>query len=130
MISKESKLYSILYNKCPRCHEGDLFVYKNPYTKLAFKKMYDRCPVCNQATEPEPGFFQGAMYASYGVSVAICFFFGGILLFTPLKAETILIILFAVLIILLPWIFRISRMIWLNIFISYKPQILKDSYRK
>jgi uncharacterized protein (DUF983 family) len=130
MISKESKLYSILYNKCPRCHEGDLFVYKNPYTKLAFKKMYSKCPLCGQPTEPEPGFFQGAMYVSYGVSVGICFVFGGLLLFTNLQAEVILAILFAILIILLPWIFRVSRMIWLNLFISYKPQALKDLHRK
>jgi uncharacterized protein (DUF983 family) len=122
MISKESVLYSILGEKCPRCHEGDLFVYKNPYHKLAFRKMHSNCSVCGQPSEPEPGFYQGAMYASYGVSAGISFLAGGLLLLTNLSAETVLIILSVLLLILLPWIFRVSRMIWLNIFVGYKPE--------
>jgi hypothetical protein len=126
MLSKDSVLYSVLAEKCPRCHEGDLFVYKNPYHKLAFRKMHSNCPVCGQPSEPEPGFYQGAMYASYGVSLAIAFFLGGLLLLTNLTAEAILIIVSLVLVALLPWIFRVSRMIWLNIFVSYKPGVLKQ----
>ncbi|MBF9239741.1 DUF983 domain-containing protein [Hymenobacter sp. BT683] len=29
------------------------------------------CPVCGQPTEPEPGFYYGAMFVSYAFSVAI-----------------------------------------------------------
>jgi uncharacterized protein (DUF983 family) len=128
MIPKESVLYSIIHEKCPRCHEGDLFVNKNPYYKLAFRKMYSNCKVCGQPTEPEPGFYQGAMYASYGVSLAICFVLGGIMLLTNLSAEAILISLCVVLILLLPWIFRVSRMIWLNIFIRYNPKVVQHKH--
>lgn len=127
MIPKESRLYSVVYGKCPRCHEGDVFLFKNPYHKLAFKKTYSHCNVCGQAYEPEPGFFQGAMYVSYAVSVAICFVIGGLLLFTDLKAEVILIILCVVLLILLPVTFRISRLIWMNLFIGYKPPQLRHN---
>jgi uncharacterized protein (DUF983 family) len=125
MIPKESMFYSIVFEKCPRCHEGDLFVHRNPYHKLAFRKMHERCSVCGQPSEPEPGFYQGAMYASYAVSVAICFVLGGVLLFTSLSAETILVSLFVILILLLPWIFRVSRMLWLNLFIKYRPEMAK-----
>jgi uncharacterized protein (DUF983 family) len=130
MISKRSRLYSVVNGKCPRCHEGDIFVYKNPYKKLAFKKMYEKCSVCGQAYEPEPGFYQGAMYTSYAVSVAICFVLGGLLLLTSLKAEVILGILFFVLLLLMPVIFRISRLIWLNLFIGYNPKVLNQSHSK
>lgn len=121
MISKGSKIYSIIHSKCPRCHKGDIFVSKNPYKKLAFRKIHDRCNVCGQPYEPEPGFFQGAMYVSYAVTVAICFVIGGILLLTNLSGEAILIILGIILIILLPVNFRVSRLIWMNMFITYRP---------
>ncbi|HYG40034.1 MAG TPA: DUF983 domain-containing protein [Cytophagales bacterium] len=125
MIPKESRLYSIVHSKCPRCHEGEIFIYKNPYTKLAFRRIHDTCSVCGQPFEPEPGFFQGAMYVSYAVSVALCFAIGGILLLTDLTPETILIIMSVILFLLLPVIFRVSRLIWLNLFIGYKPNVKK-----
>jgi uncharacterized protein (DUF983 family) len=125
MISEKSIFYSILLDKCPRCHQGDLFVYKNPYTKLAFRKMHAHCNVCGQASEPEPGFYQGAMYASYAVSIVVCCLVGVPLLFTAFSPESILMILSLVLIILIPWIFRVSRMIWLNLFVRYRPEVVK-----
>ena len=33
--------------------------------------MLDKCSVCNQQTELEPGFYQGSGYISYGLSVGI-----------------------------------------------------------
>ena len=70
-LKKESIAYGILKFKCPRCHEGDLFTHKNHYDLGNFLKMHKNCPVCNQTYTPEPGFYFGAAYVSYGFCVAI-----------------------------------------------------------
>jgi uncharacterized protein (DUF983 family) len=124
MIAKKSVFYSIFYEKCPRCHEGSLFVNKNPYSSMSFEKMHEKCPVCGQLTEPEIGFYQGAMFVSYPVSLIICLIVAIPLNFTVLTGEAIILILFFVLILLAPWIFRVSRMIWFNFFVHYQPEIL------
>ena len=71
MAFKGTKLYSILGQKCPRCQEGPLFINKNPYKLKNWDKMHSDCPVCELHYEREPGFFQGAMYVSYALGVAL-----------------------------------------------------------
>lgn len=122
MFSKGSKLYSIAKGKCPRCHEGDFYLTRNPYNLKKFDKMYQHCPVCGQSYEMETGFYYGAMYVSYGLSVAL-----GIALFVTLKVifdislEHFMIIIASLLIVLIPPIFRLSRIIWINLFVKYDP---------
>ncbi|MGB0368672.1 MAG: DUF983 domain-containing protein, partial [Flavobacteriales bacterium] len=70
-MKKGSKIYSMLRLKCPRCHEGDLFLHKNPYSFTKLEKMPDNCPVCDQKYWPEPGFYYGAMYVSYALTIAL-----------------------------------------------------------
>lgn len=66
----ESSTLALLALRCPRCHRGKLFSY--PATSLTkFTEMPDECPVCGQTFEPEPGFYFGAMYISFGFAVAI-----------------------------------------------------------
>ena len=69
MSIKSSKVYSILGNKCPKCHKGNFFIDQNPYKLEKFDKMNSRCPVCNEDFERETGYYYGAMYASYGLTV-------------------------------------------------------------
>ena len=55
--------------KCPRCRSGKMFPY--PATQLKnFSIMNKSCDVCGLEFEIEPGFFWGAMYVSYAISVA------------------------------------------------------------
>lgn len=117
---KGTKVYSIVANKCPRCQEGDFFIYKNPYNLKTFDKMNDSCPVCNESFEKEPGFYQGAMYVNYALSIAagvgwfilVYIFFG----FDPF----IFVLSFpVVLLLLLPIMFRIGRLLWINFFVTY-----------
>jgi hypothetical protein len=70
MIHKGSKLYSVVHGVCPRCQEGKVFKYA-PYKNLDFVRMNGHCPVCNLEFEPEPDFYQGAMYVSYGLSTGL-----------------------------------------------------------
>lgn len=118
---KGTKLYSIFSNKCPKCHEGDFFVNKNPY-KEGFIKMYDHCPHCHESFNKEVGFYYGAMYVSYGVNIAL-----GVALFILsvliLKIDLVvyLILFFLLVIALFPWTLRTSRLIYINLFVKYDP---------
>lgn len=117
---KETKLYSIVMLKCPRCHEGDFFLHKNPYSYSNLAKMPDHCPVCQQKYVLEPGFYYGAMYVSYALTIAL-----SVAVFVAMSVLWHFEILWylginALLIILLfPPIFRLSRAAWANLFIDY-----------
>ena len=117
---KGTKLYSIVANKCPRCQEGDFFIYKNPYHLKKFDKMHDSCPVCHEDFEKEPGFYQGAMYVNYALSVATGVgWFILVYLFYGFDPVFFMISFSAVLILLLPLMFRIGRLLWINFFVKY-----------
>ena len=122
MANKGSKLYSIFALKCPRCNEGDLFPPGTFYSPSRFSDMYKSCPCCGQTYEPEPGFYYGAMYVSFAISTAI---FLGVLfvLYFLVEEITFTMVLISILVIvigLLPVTFRLSRSMWLNIFVSYE----------
>lgn len=47
-------------------------MFVHPISKLSkFQEMHEHCPVCNVKFEPEIGFYWGAMYISYAISVAV-----------------------------------------------------------
>jgi len=127
---KGTKLYSIFGNKCPRCHEGDFFEKSTPYSK-DFDKMNHHCPSCGENFERETGFYYGAMYVSYGFTVAlgVAWFLFYYVVF-GFEALPFLISYSVLLIILLPWIFRTSRLIWINFFVKYRKPTLESMDRK
>lgn len=121
MLYKKSKLYSILTSKCPRCSEGAFFKTNNPYNLKKFDKMHMRCPACNEDFERETGFYYGAMYVSYGLSVA--FGLSVFLIMCMLLNFTEIEFLFtfiALLIISMPVLYRLSRLVWINLFVHNK----------
>jgi uncharacterized protein (DUF983 family) len=119
MSLKGTKLYSIFSAKCPRCHEENLFVHKNPYNLNKAFEMVKACPACGQITEPEPGFYYGAMYVSYALAVAIGCFVGVPMLFFGASALATVIAIAVALLILSPITLRLSRMVWINFFYHY-----------
>jgi uncharacterized protein (DUF983 family) len=120
MQFRKSKIYSIGTLHCPRCHKGDLFLNKNPYKIKNWDKMYANCPQCGLHYEREPGFFQGAMYVSYGLGVGfstlvlLINFVIGFNVTIFFLSNTIGLIVFA------PLLFRYSRAIYLTIFVKYE----------
>src|ERR687887_1288536 len=67
-----SILMGILHQLCPRCGVGRIF---RGSLLRGFPRMNERCPVCDLKFAREEGYFLGAMYISYGISVVvICLF--------------------------------------------------------
>jgi uncharacterized protein (DUF983 family) len=121
MIHKGSKLYSVVHGVCPRCQEGKVFKYA-PYKNLDFVRMNGHCPVCNLEFEPEPDFYQGAMYVSYGLSTGLFLLMGVVMLFYLNLGYGVTFSAIGLAGVgLLPVFFRVSRLVWLNLFIPYRP---------
>ncbi|EDP97486.1 DUF983 domain-containing protein [Kordia algicida OT-1] len=126
MLKKGSKLYSILTGTCPKCHNERMYVEKNPYKLNATLKMHETCSHCGTRYKIEPSFFYGAMYVSYGVGIAfavaafiISRYFIGTELLTSFFA------IMGTLIFFMPIIMRLSRNIWINLFMSYDASLDK-----
>ncbi len=123
-----AKFYSSLFHKCPRCLEGEIFPDPNPYHLKETSHMHQHCPKCNLNYIPEPGYFYGAMYVSYAFTVAIsvAVFIADYLFFWERGILFFMIFLSVVLALLAPYTFRTSRVIWLNFFNKYKPELRKQ----
>ncbi|WP_231403187.1 DUF983 domain-containing protein [Hymenobacter guriensis] len=109
-----STALALLALRCPRCHTGPLFRYP-AYQLRRFDAMYEACPVCTQHYEPEVGFYWGAMYISYGLSVGIVVLVGLTLYYLagdPPVWVYITSVAFAV-ILLTPLLFRYARALML-----------------
>jgi len=123
ILARGSKLYSILRFRCPRCQEGTVFKERNPYALSRMFAMYEYCPHCGLRYEIEPSFFYGAMYVSYGYSIA--FFVATYVIMNIIYDPgiwEIVIALAAVLLLAAPLIFRLARITWMNLFIKYQPE--------
>lgn len=86
--------------------------------------MHQKCEVCGQKYEPEPNFYYGAMYVSYGytVALAIAVFLLSKFVFN-FSLLHIIIALSILLILLSPYVFRLSRITYLNLFVRYKKDV-------
>jgi uncharacterized protein (DUF983 family) len=123
MLKKGSKLYSILTGTCPRCQKESMYLDKNLLNISTILKMKEKCSHCGLKYQIEPSFFYGAMYVSYGLNVAI-----GILTFIIVfqfdrSVLTSFISIIAILILSFPLVIRLSRNIYINMFVSYNPNI-------
>lgn len=120
MSKKNSLLYGIAAAKCPRCREGEMFPGKLYSTKFA--DMHDTCPCCGQWYEPEPGFYYGAMYVSFALNVGI-FLISLVILYQLVEEITMAMmvgVVAAVVVGLLPIIYRLSRVLWIYMFVRYE----------
>lgn len=116
----ETGLFSSVFrNKCPHCREGDLFCTKNPYSFSNIDKMPDNCPKCGQKYWIEPGFYYGAMYISYALTIALSVaIFVAMIVLWHFDIKWYLGLNFTAMLILFPPIFRLSRSIWAHIYIK------------
>jgi hypothetical protein len=89
--------------------------------------MHEKCPVCGQPTDMEPGFYYGTSYVSYalGIAISVGSFIAWLLLigmslddnrFFWWMGFNALLLVF-----LQPPLMRLSRTIWLYFFVRYSP---------
>jgi uncharacterized protein (DUF983 family) len=123
-MSEKGLFQAVLQCKCPQCREADMFTSR-AYDLKHFGDMPSHCPRCDFRYEREPGFFYGAMYVSYALSVGIflttvfiLYFFAG----DP-ALEVYVISVGVMAVVLYPLTFRYSRVIFVNIFggVTYDP---------
>ncbi len=131
MLTKKSRVYSMITGTCPKCHEESMYVNPNPYNITETMKMHEHCSNCGFQYKIEPNFFFGAMYVSYALSVAVGV---GTFLISKVGFEQTLLQSFAwifgVLIVLMPIITRLSRNIYINMFVGYDDSLSKKSNMK
>ncbi|MEM9052144.1 MAG: DUF983 domain-containing protein [Bacteroidota bacterium] len=126
---KGTKIYSIFTFTCPRCQEGHLFNKKATYGS-GFTELNKRCEVCDEDFEREPGFYFGAAYVSYALTVALWIaLFAALTVFDAIELISYdffedgllyFILGIVLLIVLLPALYRLSRAIWINFFVAFR----------
>jgi hypothetical protein len=118
---------STLACRCPRCREGKLFTHPVSISMKKNMQMNTLCPVCGQATELEVGFYYGTSYVSYALSIGLSV--------ATLVAWWLIIGLSTqdnrffywlgfnavFLLVIQPWLMRLSRSLWISWFVRYDP---------
>jgi uncharacterized protein (DUF983 family) len=92
--------------RCPRCGRSPLFT--------GLVRMVPRCPVCGLAFEREAGYFIGAIYINYGLTVGLAL--GGYFVLEAWLAPRPIwqVVVWSVFAVLFPlWSFRYSKALWL-----------------
>ena len=118
-------LWSILSMNCPRCRRGKLFKDFSAYNFRHTFDMHSECEVCKQKFDMEPGFWYGTGYVSYALAVALSVStFVAWLVFIGVSFDDNrvlwwLLINSILLVVLQPWMMRLSRSIYLYFFIRY-----------
>lgn len=120
---------SLLKMRCPNCRKGPMFTNKSIFPLKKLQDMPEKCS-CGQKMEIEPGFYYGTGYVSYALSVGLSiinfiwfYFIFGVSVFDN-SLFYYLGVNIALLLILMPWIMRYSRVIYLYMFVK------KDSLKK
>lgn len=102
-----SALVGMIRLRCPRCRQGRMF--RGPVT------MNESCPVCGLIFQREEGYFLGAMYVSYGLSVVLigAAYWAVTTILPDAGIVTIMLLILAAYLPFVPLVFRYSRMIWI-----------------
>jgi hypothetical protein len=104
-----------------------MYTSPNLYNPKKTQEMNERCSNCGTKYKIEPSFFYGSMYVSYGVGVALAMLTFAITFFLfDMGRLNIFFMIMAIMILGLPIIIRLSRNIWINLFMDYDPLKAKN----
>lgn len=110
MASLAARLNAILWQRCPKCLVG------KPFSGLI--TMRQACPVCGHKFEREPGYFVGAMYASYFLAIPVLAILTLLiywLLLPDWELRNVVFVAVPLFLLLVPLVFRYSRVIWMHL---------------
>jgi uncharacterized protein (DUF983 family) len=124
----KTALGKVVKMKCPHCGKGHLFANENTFSFSKLGQVKSECTECGTSFNPEPGFYFGAAYVSWGLTVAMWVAILvalktldalGVLEFGFLTHPKTFLITGAVFTVLLfPILFKLSRSIWATSFIK------------
>jgi uncharacterized protein (DUF983 family) len=98
---------AIVRSRCPRCLAGAVW--------RSLFGMNDNCPVCGLHFEREPGYWTGAMVASYALGVPVLLALVlAISLLTRWDVVPALVVADIAFLAVAPFIWRYSRVVWLH----------------
>ena len=116
---------AIFSMKCPNCRKGHMFCNKSIFPLKDLLKMPERCTECGQKMELEVGFYYGTGYVSYALTLVflagVFFTYWGIFGISY-KDNSVFYALgwsIAVVLLLQPWLMRMSRVLYLYMFVRY-----------
>ncbi|MGY6560964.1 MAG: hypothetical protein ACXITV_02545 [Luteibaculaceae bacterium] len=125
-------LGTVFLNRCPICRQGSLWKSSKLYSPKEVTSMHTECPKCKSNLQPEPGFYFGAAYVSYALTVALwvsvyvaltTFDAIGLIKFSIFdNLVTFIVTGVVTLVILTPPIYRLSRSIWASMFLDFDPE--------
>ena len=103
-LATMSTAWAIIRQRCPRCRKGAIY--------SGLMRTRPSCPVCGLVYIREPGYFYGAMYASYAFGLVTTAYWLPMLL---LGVNPVLVVLIPTvqLVLQIPVSFRYSRVFWL-----------------
>ena len=121
-VRKTPLLIGLFGMKCPTCRKGDVFVNKHVFPLGKCLAMVDHCSVCGHKMKHESNNGGGINYA-----LTVMLFFLNLLWYVPIFHITFigyndyslyyyLITSTVVVILLQPWLMRLSRMIYIYLF--------------
>lgn len=114
-----SAIRGIVRQVCPRCRQGPMF---RPFSIRRWLDMNAVCPVCDLKFDREPGYFLGAMYVSYLLSIppvlALVFILWRL---AAWSFGTAVFGAFVAYLPFVPFVVRLSRVIWIYIDRSVDP---------
>src|SRR5947209_8129921 len=116
-----SRFNSIFSWKCPRCRKGNLFKHPISFHLGKTLEMNESCPHCGLNLNPEPGYYYGAMFVSYALTIfEIALVVAGVYVLNHEAATWVyLIFVIAVSLVLMPFNYRWGRAGWISLFHKY-----------
>ena len=124
-MGKRNFVINTILKKCPRCHEGDLFISPFEFSKPL--NMPSNCNECGQKFEPEPGYYYGAMFLSYIFSAFLYLSIMGVSIIVLGMSLNVAFALLLVIAVLTYYFFlRYSRSFWINIMVNFDPEAKKN----
>jgi uncharacterized protein (DUF983 family) len=114
-----SALSGIWHQVCPRCRGGP--IYRTSLWR-GFLNMHERCPNCGLKFEREQGYFVGAMYISYLLSIP-----PGLIIVLAIwrisgwPFNTVMLAAFAAYLPFVPLVTRYARVVWMYIDRHFDP---------
>lgn len=106
-MSKPRLVSAIIRCRCSYCRQGRVF--------NSFWRMNRLCPHCGIQFEREPGYFLMSIFVGYVLHFIILGPIALFIYFQDLMQMNVIIFLGILVILIEPWVFRYSRVLWLHV---------------